>query len=162
MLSAAGALDADFRTPAADYEHLLRATQRICGGDQSQVLAMYRLAVFNVATLNEDDHLKNFAWLMTPQGSWRVAPGFDLTYAPRPYGERWTTVAGVGKQVGRPHLLELAAKVGIKPATARRVLDEVTTATGRVGRFVEAAGCRGAVSQAAVVAVQAATARVQA
>jgi serine/threonine-protein kinase HipA len=147
--------------PGADYEHLLRATQRICGGDQSQVLAMYRLAVFNVATSNEDDHLKNFAWIVGPDGAFRVAPGFDLTFAPRPYGARWTTVAGVGHEVGRAPLLTLAARVGIKPLAAAAVLDEVTTATADVGAHLRDAGCLGPVSQAAVQAVQAATARVR-
>ncbi|MBW2257594.1 MAG: type II toxin-antitoxin system HipA family toxin [Deltaproteobacteria bacterium] len=160
MLSAAGAMDADFRTPAADYEHLLRATLRICDGDQSQVLAMFRLAAFNVATLNEDDHLKNFAWLVGPDGVWRVAPGFDLTYAPRPYGERWTTVAGAGSAVGREHLLTLAARVGIKPLAARRVLDEVTAATTEVRDHLGDAGCLGPVSEAAADAVERATSRV--
>ena len=161
MLSAAGALDADFRMPAADYEHLLRATLHLCGGDQSQVLAMFRLASFNVVSLNEDDHLKNFAWLVGPDGTWRLAPGFDLTYAPRPYGERWTSVAGAGRSVGRPHLLALAAKVGIKSLVARRVLEEVTSATAEVRAHLGHAGCLGPVSEAAAVAVGQATARVR-
>lgn len=161
MLSAAGALDADFRTSVADYEHLLRATQRICAGDQSQVLAMYRLAVFNVTTLNEDDHLRNFAWLLGPEGVWRLAPGFDLTYAPRPYGERWTTVANVGRAVRRGHLLELAARVGIRPLAARRVLEEVTAAAGNVADHLREYGCEGAVSVAARGAVEEAVARVR-
>jgi serine/threonine-protein kinase HipA len=161
MLSAAGALDADFRMPAADYEHLLRATLHLCGGDQSQVLALFRLASFNVATLNEDDHLKNFAWLVGPDGQWRLAPGFDLTYAPRPYGERWTAVAGAGRSVGREHLLALAAKVGIKPLAARRVLDEVTAATAEVQAHLGHAGCFGPVSESASEAVRYATARVR-
>jgi len=161
MLSGAGAMDADFRTPAADYEHLLRATARICDGDQSQVLAMFRLAVFNVTTLNDDDHLKNFAWLVGPDGSWRVAPGFDLTYAPRPYGERWTTVAGAGSSVGREHLLALASNVGVKAATARRVVNEVTAATAEVRDYLANAGCLGPVSEAAAEAVTLATSRVR-
>ncbi len=161
MLSAAGALDADFRTSAADYEHLLRATARICDGDQSQVVAMFRLAAFNVASLNEDDHLKNFAWLVGPDGAWRLSPGFDLTYAPRPYGERWTTVAGAGSAVGREHLLTLAAKVGLKPLVARRVLDEVTAATTEVRAHLREAGCLGPVSEAAADAVARATLRLR-
>ncbi len=161
MLSAAGALDADFRMPAADYEHLLRATLQLCGGDQAQALAMFRLAAFNVTALNEDDHLKNFAWLLGPMGDWRVAPGFDLTYAPRPYGERWTAVAGAGRSVGREHLLALAARVGIKPLVARRVLEEVTSATAAVHTHLGDAGCLGPVSQAAGEAVGQATARVR-
>lgn len=161
MLSAAGALDVDFRTAVADYEHLLRATQRICRDDQSQVLALYRLAAFNVATRNEDDHLKNFAWIAAPDGTWRLAPGFDLTYAPRPYGERWTTVAGVGKEVGREPLLALAAKVGTKALVARRVVDEVTSATAEVRTHLRDAGCLGPVSERAAADVEQATARVR-
>ena len=160
MLSAAGALDADFRTPSADYEHLLRTTSLICGGDHSQMLALFRLAAFNVATVNEDDHLKNFAWIVGPDGAWRLAPGFDITYAPRPYGERWTTVAGAGSDVRRAHLLALAKKVGFKPITSRRVLEEVTSATGQVRAHLRNAGCLGAISEAAAAAVEQATARV--
>jgi len=160
MLSAAGALDVDFRRAMADYEHLLKATSRICSGDQSQVLDMFRLAVFNVATVNEDDHLKNVAWLMAPDGSWRVSPAFDLTYAPRPDGERWTTVAGVGRRVGRRELLDLASSVGIKPAAAKRILSEVTAATADVGSTLVDGGCVNPVSKAAASAVEAATRRI--
>lgn len=155
MLSAAGALDVDFRTAAADYEHLLRATQAICAGDQSQVLAMFRLAAFNVVSGNEDDHLKNFAWLLGPDGQWRLAPGFDLTWAPAPRGERATTVRGLGQAVRRSDLLALADGVGIKPVQARRVVEEVWAAGERVGEFLGGALCEGAVSEAAALAVAA-------
>ncbi|MCB9763875.1 MAG: type II toxin-antitoxin system HipA family toxin [Alphaproteobacteria bacterium] len=161
VLSGAGALDMDFRTATADYQHLLRATAYLCAGDQSQVLEVFRLAAFNVATVNQDDHLKNIAWLMDEAGAWRLAPGFDLTYAPQPYGERATTVAGVGRGVQREHLLELASRAGIKGLTARRVLDEVTAATARVESVLKQAGCCGAVSEAAVRAVLDATERVR-
>ncbi|MDP2305477.1 MAG: type II toxin-antitoxin system HipA family toxin [Pseudomonadota bacterium] len=159
MLSAAGALNVDFRTTSADYEQLMRATHVVCGGDQSQVLDVFRLATFNVAAVNEDDHLKNFAYLVGADGSWRLAPAFDLTYAPRPYGERWTTVAGVGRGVTREHLLALAGQVGLKPAAARRALDQVATATADVRAHLRDAGCCGPVSLAAAEAVEAATAR---
>ena len=160
VLSGAGALDADFRAPAADYEHLLRATHHICRGDHAQVLACYRLAAFNVASVNQDDHLKNLAWLLGPEGRWRLAPGFDLTYAPRPSGERWTSVAGEGREVGRAHLLALAERVGIKPVAARRVLEEVVLATATVSARLSAAGCDTPVSREAAGEVARATARI--
>jgi serine/threonine-protein kinase HipA len=165
VLSGAGALDADFRLPAADYAHLLRATLHICDGDMAQVVACFRLAVFNVAAVNQDDHLKNIAWRLGDDDGgtglrWRLAPGFDLTYAPRPYGERWTSVAGEGREVGRAHLLALAEGVGIKPLVARRVIDEVVSATSSVGARLSAAGCESAVSREAVREVTRATERV--
>ena len=161
MLSAAGALNADFRTAAADYEHLLRATAFICRNDQAQLLQMFRLAVFNVATVNEDDHLKNFAWIVGPDGRWRLAPAYDLTYAPQPRGERATTVTGAGHNIERAHLLRLAERVGIPARAAARVLDEVTQATLAVKQHLADAGCRGPVSTAAAEAVTLATARLQ-
>ena len=161
VLSAAGALNVDFRTTTADYEHLLRATHVVCNGDQSQVSALFRLAAFNVASVNEDDHLKNLAYLLGPDGVWRLAPAFDLTYSPRPYGERCTTVAGAGRAVGRDHLLVVAERVGIKPVVARRILDEVSTATADVRAHLRDAGCDGPVSRAAAVAVEEATGRVR-
>lgn len=157
-LSAAGALDVDFRTAMADYEHLLRATALMCR-DQRQVAALFRLAAFNVATVNEDDQLKNVAWLMDASGAWRLAPGFDLTYSPRPDGERWTTVAGVGRRVRREDLLRLADRVGLKPATARQALDDVVAAASTVRDALAEAGCTHPVSHAAADAVLAATAR---
>jgi len=158
MLSAAGALDADFRTPGADYEHLLRVTARICR-DAGQVEQMFRLAVFNVAAGNEDDHLKNFAFVLGPDGVWTLSPAYDLTWAPGPSGERCTTVDGAGKDVGAPQLLAVAAKAGIKAPTARRIVDEVRAATAQVGSFLDEVGCGGRVSRAARAAVLANTAR---
>lgn len=161
MLSAAGALDVDFRTASADWEHLARASQRICGGDLSQVEAIFRLAAFQVASVNDDDHLKNVAWICGPSGDWRLSPAYDLTYAPRPYGERCTSVMGVGRDVGREPLLALARNVGIKAARARSVLDQVTAATDDVRSHLRAAGCDNPVSRAAADAVEGATRRVR-
>ena len=123
---------------------------------------MFRLAVFNVLSVNEDDHLKNVAWLMDDSGTWRLSPGFDLTYAPQPHGERATTVAGLGRGVGRAQLLELASRVGLKPRLARKVLEEVCAATAQVESVLEAARCTGPVSRAAAHAVREASARAQA
>jgi serine/threonine-protein kinase HipA len=159
MLSGAGALNVDFRRVAADYSHLLRAGLHICKGDQSQAQALYRLAVFNVAGCNDDDHLKNVGWLLDPERGWRLSPGFDLTYSPRP--ERWTTVGGIGREVGRRPLLALAAEAGIKATQARDILDQVCEATARVRHYLDVWRCHNPVSKAAANAVEQATARLQ-
>jgi len=39
--------------------------------------ALFARVVFNVATANRDDHLRNHGFLRTP-GGWRLAPAFDL------------------------------------------------------------------------------------
>lgn len=41
----------------------------------------FRLMVFNVIARNQDDHVKNIAFLMTNDGQWSLAPAFDMTYS---------------------------------------------------------------------------------
>ena len=161
MLSASGALDVDFRTAVADYGQLLRLTQFLCGGDQRQILATLRLGVFNVATVNDDDHLKNTSFLMGPDGTWRLAPGYDLTHAPHARGERATTVGGAGTAVGRADFERMANEVGVRRRDLNRIIEQVLAATHDVGDHLADADCAGPVSRAAVVAVKEASSRLE-
>jgi len=160
LLSAAGALDVDFRRAVADYEHLLKATSLICSGNQAQVLAAFRLAAFNVCFVNEDDHLKNIAWLMDADGRWRLTPGYDLTYSPRPYGDRWTTVCGKSRDIQRSDLLELASRLRLSSQSTLRILREVTDAARTAPDVFRDLGCKHAVSHAALDAIAASTAAI--
>jgi len=50
---------------------------------------MYRRMVFNVLARNQDDHTRNIDFLMGRDGTWRLAPAFDLVWAYNPSGP-WT------------------------------------------------------------------------
>jgi len=41
---------------------------------------MYRRMVFNILARNEDDHIKNIAFMMNKTGSWQLTPAFDLVW----------------------------------------------------------------------------------
>lgn len=49
----------------------------------------FRRMVFNVVARNQDDHVKNIAFLMDQQGEWLLAPAFDVAYCYNPSGS-WT------------------------------------------------------------------------
>ena len=49
----------------------------------------FRRMAFNVIARNQDDHVKNIAFLMDRQGQWSLAPAFDMTYSYNPSGA-WT------------------------------------------------------------------------
>jgi serine/threonine-protein kinase HipA len=49
----------------------------------------YRRMLFNVIARNQDDHTKNIAFLMGPDGKWKLSPAYDVTYSHNPAG-RWT------------------------------------------------------------------------
>lgn len=49
----------------------------------------FRRMVFNIVARNQDDHVKNLAFLMDKSGNWSLSPAFDVTYSYRPSGD-WT------------------------------------------------------------------------
>jgi serine/threonine-protein kinase HipA len=72
--------------------------------------------VFNVIARNQDDHVKNFGFLMGRDGRWRLAPAFDMTWA---YGSAWTarhqmTVNGKSDDFVRADLLAVGEKFDLR------------------------------------------------
>ena len=45
---------------------------------------LFRRMIFNVVAINNDDHSKNFSFLMDRNGEWHLSPAYDLTYANDP------------------------------------------------------------------------------
>ena len=79
----------DFNMAGAyGYEQALM-TMRKMKLSRKEQLQQYRRMVFNVIARNQDDHTKNIAYLMNPQGDWSLSPAFDMTHAYKP-GEGWT------------------------------------------------------------------------
>lgn len=128
--SLSGLVHAHHAVPSTDYESLLRVT-RLLTRDQRAVERVYRQMVFNVVAHNRDDHARNFAFLMDPDGTWRPSPAYDLTFSPGPGGEHWMTVAGEGGQPTRTHLIEVARRADVPAPTAAQVIDEVREAVSR-------------------------------
>jgi serine/threonine-protein kinase HipA len=113
---------------AFSYEEWFR-TIRFLGMDQRAIEQAFRRTVFNLATVNQDDHVKNFAFLMTPDARWTLAPAYDVTYAA---GNNWTrthqmTLAGKDGEFTRADLLEAGATVDL-PKGGAGILDEVEAA----------------------------------
>lgn len=77
-------------TGAYSYEQLILLARQI-GIKQDGITELFRRAVFNVIGRNQDDHTKNFGFLMHKNGQWRLAPAFDMTYSYDPSG-KWTNV----------------------------------------------------------------------
>lgn len=123
--SLAGLLHVDFRLPGAtDYTAFLRAT-RFLTRDEREVEKAYARAVFNVLFHNRDDHPKNFAWRLGRDRRWRLAPAFDLTFSDGPMGQHHMDVCGEGAQVGRLHLLRLAAEGGVSQSAAESIMEQM-------------------------------------
>ncbi len=67
-------------SPEADsYEQLMTVCRKLHlpEADCSEV---FRRMVFNILANNTDDHNKNFSFIMSEDGSWRLSPAYDITY----------------------------------------------------------------------------------
>lgn len=79
----------DFNQPGAhSYEQLFAIIHRL-GLPQQTAEQQFRRMAFNVIARNQDDHVKNVAFLMDRSGTWELSPAFDVTYAHRP-SSPWT------------------------------------------------------------------------
>ena len=106
-------------------------TIRALGLGQRSVNEAFRRMAFSVATVNFDDHVKNFGFLMSPEGRWRLAPAYDVTYAEN---EAWTrqhqmSVNGRFREITRRDLLEVGERFDV-PGGGREILAAVEAAAG--------------------------------
>ncbi len=81
----------DFNNPLAhSYEQALTVIRRL-GLSMDDIEEQFRRMAFNVIARNQDDHVKNIAFLMDKQGRWSLSPAFDVMYAYNPSGA-WTAM----------------------------------------------------------------------
>ena len=100
--------------------------------------------VFNVVARNQDDHVKNIAFLMDRAGGWELSPAYDVTYAYRPASE-WTAqhqMSLTGKR--RDFTLEDFRATGQVAALPRgralRVVEEVRAVVAEWETYARRAG----------------------
>ncbi|HKJ92304.1 MAG TPA: type II toxin-antitoxin system HipA family toxin [Longimicrobiales bacterium] len=121
----------DFNMPGAfSYEGLLRTVLRLELGHPALEEAYARM-VFNVAVVNQDDHVKNTSFLLDPDRGWRLSPAYDLTYA---QGTGWTrlhqmSVRGKREGIERADLEAVGREFGLRRNGAP-IIERVTAALG--------------------------------
>lgn len=86
---------------------------------------LYRRMLFNALIGNDDDHLKNHAFIYRNK-NWHLAPLFDVvpqvTYKPQTLA---MTIGTYGNKISRDNLLSSSAHFKIDPRDAENMLDEV-------------------------------------
>ncbi|MDB5438396.1 MAG: hypothetical protein JWM33_823 [Caulobacteraceae bacterium] len=147
MQSLAGLAHFDFNAAGAySYEQALLVMRQL-GLTIEALEAQYRRMAFNILARNQDDHVKNIAFLMDRRGQWRLSPAFDITWSYNPDGI-WTSrhqMTMNGKRDGfePADFAACAASASINAARARRIIEEVRSAVKRWPDFAEAAGVGG-------------------
>jgi serine/threonine-protein kinase HipA len=111
------------------YEEYFDSIRRL-GLNQPAIEEAFRRMVFAVATVNYDDHLKNFSFLMDGQGAWRLAPAYDMAFAEN---EGWTaqhqmSIAGKFRGITRSDCLAVARAFDLRANVAGQIIDQVLLA----------------------------------
>lgn len=110
----------DFNDVAIYSYEMLFETMRLLRLPYPQAEQLFRRMVFNVLSRNCDDHTKNFAFLMSEDGSWRLSPAYDICHSFRvdsPWvSQQSLSVNGKRKNISRDDFISVAKQMNIKKA----------------------------------------------
>jgi serine/threonine-protein kinase HipA len=134
----------DFNMAGAySYEQAMQVAEQLDLG-MSALEQLYRRALFNIMARNQDDHVKNIAFLMDSSGTWRLAPAFDLTFAYNPDGEFTSKhqMSLNGKRDGfeESDFLAIARRFNISNTRAASMMEEVATGVNQWANYAKDAG----------------------
>jgi len=124
------------------YEQALMVIRQL-GLPMQAVEQQFRRMVFNIVGRNQDDHVKNIAFLMDKAGQWSLAPAFDMTYSFNPAGQ-WTASHQMTMNAKRDDFrlddFRACAKVAsMKRGRAETIIKEVRETVGRWQEYAETA-----------------------
>jgi serine/threonine-protein kinase HipA len=134
----------DFNQAGAySYEQAMTVIRQL-GLSIDDVEEQFRRMAFNVLARNQDDHVKNIAFLMDQGGRWSLSPAFDVTFAYNPAGD-WTarhqmTLNGKRDEFSLEDFERCAESVSMKRGRATAILGEVREAVANWPEHAAAAG----------------------
>lgn len=144
MQSLAALRHYDFNAAGAySYEQAVE-TIRLLGLPAHDIEQQFRRAVFNVLIRNQDDHVKNIAFLMNRKGEWRLSPAYDVSYAYNPDGS-WThqhqmSLNGKRDGLALSDLIEFGIFCGFKPKKAEAIVRDIHAQVDDWMSYAEQAG----------------------
>jgi len=134
----------DFNLAGAySYEQALLVMRQLSLPMQA-IEQQFRRMVFNIVARNQDDHVKNIAFLMDKQGSWSLSPAFDMTYSFNPTGA-WTashqmTMNGKRDNFSLDDFKACAKAASMKRGHAATIVAEVQRRVANWRQFADEAG----------------------
>ncbi|MDH6310079.1 serine/threonine-protein kinase HipA [Dysgonomonas sp. PFB1-18] len=142
MQTLCGLTHFDFNTPGVySYEQLFQ-TMRTLRLPYSAAEQVYRRMIFNIVARNQDDHTKNFSFLMNQQGQWSLSPAYDMAYSYNPTGEftsrHQMSVNGKSDNFTKTDLIEVARSMNIKKA--EEIIEEVISSVSQWSKIASEIG----------------------
>ena len=110
----------------------------------SVIEEQFRRMAFNIVARNQDDHVKNIAYMMDKSGHWSLSPAFDMTYSFNPAGS-WTashqmTMNGKRDDFTMDDFKACAKAASMKRGRAESIVNEVQETVYRWQDYADDAG----------------------
>lgn len=124
------------------YEQALLVMCQL-GLPMQSIEEQFRRMVFNIIARNQDDHVKNIAFLMDKAGTWSLSPAFDMTYSFNPVGS-WTashqmTLNGKRDDFTSDDFKAYAKRASMKRGRAETIINEVRKTVAHWDQYAEEA-----------------------
>jgi serine/threonine-protein kinase HipA len=132
------------------YEQLMLLIRRL-GLGKPVVEQQFRRMVFNVVARNQDDHVKNVAFLMDREGAWSLAPAYDVVWAWKP-GNLWLdshqmSLGGKRDGFSVADLRAVATVAGLPRGRGEGILAEVSDVVSGWQTIAEEVGVEGQMAE---------------
>jgi len=113
-----------YQSQSYSYEQLIMMMRKM-NMDMSMIEEQVRRIVFNLVGCNQDDHVKNFSFLMDRNGKWKPSPAYDLCHAE---GSDFTrnhqlTLNGKSNHFTLADMKHLESFSGLPRGTVKRMLE---------------------------------------
>ncbi len=128
---------------AYSYEQALMVIRHL-GLPMRAIEELFRRMAFNIVARNQDDHVKNIAFLMDKTGQWSLSPAFDITYSFNPTGS-WTashqmTLNGKRDNFTMDDFKTCAKAASMKRGQAEAIVKAVQETVSRWKAYADEAG----------------------
>ncbi|MFT5286635.1 MAG: serine/threonine-protein kinase HipA [Planctomycetota bacterium] len=118
-----------FESGHYSYEQLFMTMKQL-RMPQEAMEQQYRRVLFNLVGCNQDDHVKNFAFMMDREGAWSLAPAYDLCHSAGSdfTREHQLSINGKTTVFTSQDLKHLANYASLPRSREKRILEQVLDA----------------------------------
>ncbi|MBO7453473.1 MAG: type II toxin-antitoxin system HipA family toxin [Clostridiales bacterium] len=134
----------DYNIPGhTSYEEAANITMQLTNS-VTDVIELYRRMVFNVIMVNQDDHVKNTAFIMDKKGIWKLAPAYDLTFSYNP-DNTWLRahqmrINSKTESINYNDLIASGKTMGISKVKCDKIIDQVQSIAGKYSDYLHQSG----------------------
>ncbi len=132
-------------SPASSYSEIAQviSDRGVSGHVQEDRAELYARVAFNILISNDDDHLRNHAFIWYPPGkAWRLSPLYDVVPRPQVSQERrlHLSIGPQGRSATLTNLFEARGSFGLLKPEAIAIIGRVSAAVGEWRTHLESAG----------------------